>query len=207
MSVKRLLVLTSLLVMAGLVVLSVPAYADPGPTDEVVLILADCDNGTTTASAHNTTDLDLRYIIKIDAVIVDQGTLAPGERVERTYPVKLGESHFFRIRLGLTGDGAYFSDEGTADRTDCPSPTTTTPPTSTPPTSTPPTSTPPTSVSGEHGHKTPSETVKAKSGTRSPGGTAFTGSEDLPWLLAVMLGLLIVGVAALRITSRGKEGR
>jgi hypothetical protein len=205
---KRLLLFTTAgLVMAGLVIGSAPAYADPGPTDEVVLILADCDNGTTTASAHNTTNLDLRYIIKIDAQIVDQGSLAPGERVERTYDVKLGESHFFRIRLGLTGDGAYFSDEGTADRTDCPSPSSTTPPpTTTPPTSTPPTSTPPTSVSGEHHHKTPSETVKARSGTRSPGGTAFTGSEDLPWLLAALLGLLVVGVAALRITSRGREG-
>ena len=193
--------------MAGLVVGQAPAYADPGPTDEVVLILADCDNGTTTASAHNTTDLDLRYIIKIDGQIVDQGSLAPGERVERTYDVKLGESHFFRIRMGLTGDGAYFSDEGAADRTDCPSPTTSTtpPPTTTPPTSTPP-STPPTSVSGGHGHKTPTATVKGKSDTRSPGGTAFTGSNDLPWLLAAMLGLLVVGVAALRITSRGKEG-
>jgi hypothetical protein len=188
--------------MAGVVIGSAPAYADPGPTDEVVLILADCDNGTTTASAHNTTNLDLRYIIKIDGQIVDQGSLAQGERVERTYDVKLGESHFFRIRLGLTGDGAYFSDEGTADRTDCPSPSTSTTP---PPTSTPPTSTPPTSASGEHHHKTPSETVKARSSTRSRAGTAFTGSEDLPWLLAALLGLLIVGVAALRITSRGRE--
>ena len=132
------------------------------------MILADCENGTTTASAHNTTDLDLGYIIKIDGVIVDQGRLAPGERVERTYEVTLGESHFFRIRLGLTGDGAYFSTEGTADRTNCPTPSpstsTTPPPSSPPPTSPPPTSTPPTSVSPTHGHKTPTTSVRGEVG-------------------------------------------
>ena len=173
------------------------------------MILADCENGTTTASAHNTTDLDLGYIIKIDGVIVDQGRLAPGERVERTYEVTLGESHFFRIRLGLTGDGAYFSTEGTADRTNCPTPSpstsTTPPPSSPPPTSTPPTSTPPTSVSPTHGHKTPTTSVRGESGS-SPGGTAFTGSGDTPWLVAAMLGLLLMGVTALRISSRWKEG-
>jgi hypothetical protein len=202
---KRLLLFT----IAGLVIFTVPAHADPGPGDEVVLITGNCADGTTTVSAHNTLDITLRYLIRIDGQIVEQGSLAPDERVERTYQVPLGESQFFRIRLGLTGDGAYFSTEGATDRTDCPSPSTTTPPpTSTPPTSTPPTSTPPTSTppSGNSGHtKTP--TVKGTSGSRptASGGTAFTGSEDMPWLIAAVLGLLIVGVAALRIGSR-KEG-
>ncbi len=205
---KRLLLFT----IAGLVIFTVPAHADPGPGDEVVLITGNCADGTTTVSAHNTLDITLRYLIRIDGPIVEQGSLAPGERVERTYQVPLGESHFFRIRLGLTGDGAYFSTEGATDRTDCPSPTTTTPPpTSTPPTSTPPTSTPPTSKppSGNSGH-TPSVTVKGASGSKPSGngGTAFTGSEDMPWLVAALLGLLIVGVTALRLGSRkdGSEG-
>jgi hypothetical protein len=43
--------------------------------------------------------------------------------------------------------------------------------------------------------------VKGESGT-DPGGTAFTGSDKIPWLAAAMFVLLLVGSLALRIGSR-----
>jgi hypothetical protein len=196
--------------MGVFIVFAAPAKADPGPSDEVVVIAGDCDDGTTIVSAHNTQDKSLGYLIRIDGRLVEQGRLDPGERVQRTYEVPLGESHFYRIRLGLPVDHVYFSDEAATDRTNCPSPTsssTTPPPTSTtpPPTSTTP---PPTSssssstVSPTSGSSTRSPSVLAESGSRSRHGTAFTGSEDIPWLAAVMLVLLVAGSFAMRIGSK-----
>jgi hypothetical protein len=169
----------------------------------VVVIAGDCADGTTIVSAHNTQDKSLGYLIRIDGRLVEQGRLDPGERVQRTYEVPLGESHFYRIRLGLPVDHVYFSDEAATDRTNCPSPTsssTTPPPTSqtTPPPSTETSST----VSPTSGSSTRSPSVLAKSGARSRHGTAFTGSEDIPWLAAVMLMLLVAGSLALRIGSK-----
>ena len=43
--------------------------------------------------------------------------------------------------------------------------------------------------------------MKGESGT-DPGGTAFTGSNKLPWLAAAMFVLLLVGSVALRMGSR-----
>ena len=43
--------------------------------------------------------------------------------------------------------------------------------------------------------------MKGESGT-GPGGTAFTGSSNIPWLAAAMFVLLLVGSLALRIGSR-----
>src|SRR6476660_5343243 len=154
---KRLL----LLCMGAVIVFAVPAKADPGPSDEVVVIAGNCDDGTTIVSAHNTQDKSLGYLIRIDGRLVEQGRLEPGERVQRTYEVPLGESHFYRIRLGLPVDHVYFSDEAATDRTNCPSPTsssTTPPPTSTtpPPTSqtTPPSTGTPSTVSPTSGSST-----------------------------------------------------
>jgi hypothetical protein len=197
---KRLVLLS----MGVLLALASPASADPGPSDEVVVIEGDCDDGTTVVSAHNTTDRTLGYLIRVgpsqgSASIVEQGELAPGGRVERTFDVPLGESRFFRIRLGLQGDGVYFSDEGTTDRTNCPSPTTPPPTTSTPPptTSTPP---PPT-VGGGGGTNTGGPTVGGISGT-SPATLAFTGPEDdAPWLIAATIAFLVAGTFALRLAS------
>ena len=199
---KRLL----LLCMGVLIVFAVPAKADPGPSDEVVVIAGNCDDGTTIVSAHNTQDKSLGYLIRIDGRLVEQGRLEPGERVQRTYEVPLGESHFYRIRLGLPVDHVYFSDEAATDRTNCPSPTsssTTPPPTSTtpPPTSSSSSSSSSTSSSSSVS-STKSSSVLGESGSRSRGGTAFTGSEDIPWLAAVMLVLLVVGSLALRIGSK-----
>jgi hypothetical protein len=196
---KRLL----LLYMGVLIVFAIPAKADPGPSDEVVVIAGDCADGTTIVSAHNTQDKSLGYLIRIDGRLVEQGRLDPGERVQRTYVVPLGESHFYRIRLGLPVDNVYFSDEAATDRTNCATPTsssTTPPPTSqtTPPPSTETSST----VSPTSGSSTRSPSVLAKSGARSRHGTAFTGSEDIPWLAAVMLLLLVAGSLALRIGSK-----
>jgi hypothetical protein len=207
---KRLLLLS----MGVLLALASPASADPGPSDEVVVIEGDCDDGTTVVSAHNTTDQTLGYLIRVgpsqgSARIVEQGTLAPGQRVERTFEVPLGESRFFRIRLGLQGDGVYFSDEGTTDRTNCPTPTTPPPTTSTPP---PTTSTPPPTVGGGGGTNTGGPTVGGISGT-SPATLAFTGPEDdAPWLIAATIAFLVAGTLALRLaSSRAKpastEGR
>ena len=42
--------------------------------------------------------------------------------------------------------------------------------------------------------------MKGESGT-DPGGTAFTGSSNVPWLAAAMFVLLLVGSLALRIGS------
>jgi hypothetical protein len=199
--VKKLLVLPILLVFA----FAFPAFADPGPTDEVEVILGNCEDGTTILRAHNTQEIELGWLIRIDGALVDQGRLAPGERVERTYDVSLGESHFFRIRLGLTGEGRYFSTEGTTDRTNCesesPPPTETQTP---PPTETqtpPPTETQTPSVGGGGGNSH-SPSVLGESETRSPGsgGTAFTGPE-VGWLIAAGLGLLLLGAAALRFTA------
>jgi hypothetical protein len=192
-----------LLYMGVLIVFAIPAKADPGPSDEVVVIAGSCADGTTIVSAHNTQDKSLGYLIRIDGRLVEQGRLDPGERVQRTYEVPLGESHFYRIRLGLPVDHVYFSDEAATDRTNCPSPTsssTTPPPTSqtTPPPSTETSST----VSPTSGSSTRSPSVLAKSGARSRHGTAFTGSEDIPWLAAVMLMLLVAGSLALRIGSK-----
>ena len=207
---KRLLLLS----IGVLIVFAAPAKADPGPSDEVVVIAGSCDDGTTIVSAHNTQDKSLGYLIRIDGRLVEQGRLDPGERVQRTYEVPLGESHFYRIRLGLPVDHVYFSDEAATDRTNCPTPSsssTTPPPTSTtpPPTSTTP---PPTSsssssgssstVSPTSGSSTRSPSVLAESGSRSRHGTAFTGSEDIPWLAAAMLVLLVAGSLALRIGSK-----
>jgi hypothetical protein len=196
---KRLL----LLFMGVFIVFAVPAKADPGPSDEVVVIAGSCDDGTTIVSAHNTQDKSLGYLIRIDGRLVEQGRLDPGERVQRTYEVPLGESHFYRIRLGLPVDHVYFSDEAATDRTNCPSPTsssTTPPPTSTTP---PPTSSSSSStVSPTSGSSTRSPSVLAESGSRSRHGTAFTGSEDIPWLAAVMLVLLVAGSLAMRIGSK-----
>jgi hypothetical protein len=199
--VKKLLVMPVLLVFA----FAFPAFADPGPTDEVEVILGNCEDGTTILRAHNTQEIELGWLIRIDGQLVDQGRLAPGERVERTYEVALGESHFYRIRLGLQGEGRYFSDEGTADRTNCesespsPSETQTPPPseTQTPP----PTETQTPSVGGGGGNSL-SPSVLGGSETRSPGsgGTAFTGPE-VGWLIAAGLGLLLLGAAALRFTA------
>jgi hypothetical protein len=199
--VKKLLVIPVLLVFA----FAFPAFADPGPADEVEVILGNCEDGTTILRAHNTQEIELGWLIRIDGQLVDQGRLAPGERVERTYEVALGESHFYRIRLGLQGEGRYFSDEGTADRTNCesespsPSETQTPPPseTQTPP----PTETQTPSVGGGGGNSL-SPSVLGGSETRSPGsgGTAFTGPE-VGWLIAAGLGLLLLGAAALRFTA------
>jgi hypothetical protein len=200
---KRLL----LLFTGVLIVFAAPAKADPGPSDEVVVIAGDCDDGTTIVSAHNTQDKSLGYLIRIDGRLVEQGRLDPGERVQRTYEVPLGESHFYRIRLGLPVDHVYFSDEAATDRTNCPSPTsssTTPPPTSTtpPPTSSSSSSGSSSTVSPTSGSSTRSPSVLAESGSRSRHGTAFTGSEDIPWLAAVMLVLLVAGSLALRIGSK-----
>src|SRR6266576_5745496 len=137
-----------LFLIGVLLALPVVAHADPGPSDEVVVIAGDCDDGTTIVSAHNTQDKSLGYLIRIDGRLVEQGRLAPGERVQRTYEVPLGESHFYRIRLGLPVDHVYFSDEAATDRTNCPSPTSSSPP----PTTTPP----PTSSSSGGGSSTSS---------------------------------------------------
>ncbi|HEX2422609.1 MAG TPA: hypothetical protein VHN56_05615 [Actinomycetota bacterium] len=199
-----------LLCMGVLIVFAVPAKADPGPSDEVVVIAGSCDDGTTIVSAHNTQDKSLGYLIRIDGRLVEQGRLDPGERVQRTYEVPLGESHFYRIRLGLPVDHVYFSDEAATDRTNCSSPTsssTTPPPTSTTP---PPTSSSSSggsssssssSVGGGGGSSTRGPTVKGESGT-DPGDVAFTGSSNVPWLAAAMFVLLLVGSLALRIGSR-----
>jgi hypothetical protein len=195
--VKKLLLVPMLLALA----IAFPALADPGPTDEVEVILGDCEDGTTILRAHNTQDVELGWLIRIDGRLVDQGRLAPDERVERTYEVALGESHFFRIRLGLTGEGAYFSDEGTTARIDCPSPTETPSSSSPPPPGGTSSSSPP-SVGGGGGSTSPSTSVLGGSGTNSPGsgGTAFTGPE-MGWLIAVGMGLLLLGAAALRFSS------
>jgi hypothetical protein len=200
--------------MGVLIVFAAPAKADPGPSDEVVVIAGDCDDGTTIVSAHNTQDKSLGYLIRIDGRLVEQGRLDPGERVQRTYEVPLGESHFYRIRLGLPVDHVYFSDEAATDRTNCPSPTsssTTPPPTSTtpPPTSetTPPSGTSSSTSPPSSASSTRSPSVLGESGSRSRGGTAFTGSEDIPWLAAAMLVLLVIGSLALRIGSRRTEDR
>jgi hypothetical protein len=205
--VKKLLVVPILLVFA----FAFPAFADPGPTDEVEVILGNCEDGTTILRAHNTTEVELGWLIRIDGRLVDQGRLAPDERVERTYEVALGESHFFRIRLGLMGESEYFSNEGWTDRTNCesetpsPSETETPTPTETPSETETPTpsesETPSESVGGGSSH-TPSTSVLGGSETRSPGsgGTAFTGSE-VGWLIAAGLGLLLLGAAALRFAS------
>jgi hypothetical protein len=207
MGLKRLLLLSTGVLLA----LASPASADPGPSDEVVVIEGDCEDGTTVVSAHNTTQKTLGYLIRVgpsqgSARIVEEGTLAPGQRVERTFDVPLGESRFFRIRLGVQGDGVYFSDEGTTDRTNCPTPTTPPPTTSTPPpttTSTPPptTSTPPPTVGGGGGTNTGGPTVGGVSGT-SPATLAFTGPEDdAPWLIAATIAFLVAGTLALRLAS------
>ena len=188
---KKLLVIPVLLVFA----FAFPAFADPGPADEVEIVLGNCEDGTTILRAHNTQDVELGWLIRIDGRLVDQGRLAPDERVERTYEVSLGESHFFRIRLGLTGENHYFSTEGTTDRTDCQSPS---PSESISPSES---TSPSESVSGGGSHS-PSTSVLGGSETRSPGsgGTAFTGSE-VGWLIAAGLGLLLLGAAALRFAS------
>jgi hypothetical protein len=195
--VKKLLLVPMLLALA----IAVPALADPGPTDEVEVILGDCEDGTTILRAHNTQDVELGWLIRIDGRLVDQGRLAPDERVERTYEVALGESHFFRIRLGLTGEGFYASDEGTTARIDCPSPTQTPSSSSPPPPGGTSSSSPP-GVGGGGGTTSPSTSVLGGSGTNTagPGGTAFTGPE-LGWLIAVGMGLLLLGAAALRFAS------
>lgn len=198
---KKLLVIPMLLVFA----FAFPAFADPGPTDEVEVILGDCVDGTTILRAHNTQEIELGWLIRIDGQLVDQGRLAPGERVERTYEVALGESHYFRIRLGLQGEGRYFSDEGAADRTNCesesPSPSGSVTPSVTPSPTKSQTPSPSESVGGGNSHS-PSTSVLGGSETRSPGsgGTAFTGPE-VGWLIAAGLGLLLLGAAALRFAS------
>jgi hypothetical protein len=201
--VKKLLVIPILLGVA--LAFAIPALADPGPTDEVEVILGTCEDGTTILRAHNTTDVELGWLIRIDGRLVDQGRLAPGERVERTYEVALGESHFFRIRLGLMGESHYFSNEGWTDRTDCESETPTPSESETPTPSESETPTPSESETpsvGGGGSHTPSASVLGGSETRSPGsgGTAFTGSE-VGWLIAAGLGLLLLGAAALRFAS------
>lgn len=197
---KKLLVVPMLLVLA----IAFPAFADPGPSDEVVIVLGNCDDGTTILSAHNTTDVELGWLIRIDGILVDQGRLAPDERVERSFDVDPGESHFFRIRLGLTGEGEYFSTEGTTDRTNCGSESPSPSESESPPPSSPPPSgseTPSESVGGGGSHS-PSTSVLGGSETNAPGtgGTAFTGSE-VGWLIAAGLGLLLLGAAALRFAS------
>ena len=190
---KKLLVVPILLVFA----FAFPAFADPGPADEVEVILGNCEDGTTILRAHNTQEIELGWLIRIDGKLVDQGRLAPGERVERTYEVALGESHFYRIRLGLQGEGRYFSTEGTTDRTNCESESPPPSETQTPP----PTETQTPSVGGGGGNSN-SPSVLGGSETRSPGsgGTAFTGPE-VGWLIAAGLGLLLLGAAALRFTA------
>jgi hypothetical protein len=195
--VKKLLVIPVLFVFA----FAFPAFADPGPTDEVEVILGDCEDGTTILRAHNTQEIELGWLIRIDGRLVDQGRLAPGERVERTYEVALGESHFYRIRLGLQGEGRYFSDEGATDRTNCESESPSPSESVTPSPTKSQTPSPSESVGGGNSH-TPSPTVLGGSETRSPGsgGTAFTGPE-VGWLIAAGLGLLLLGAAALRFAS------
>jgi hypothetical protein len=204
--VKKLLLVPLVLAFA----FAVPAFADPGPADEVEVILGDCEDGTTILRAHNTQSKELGWLIRIGPTqgsgrIVEQGRLAPGERVERSYEVPLGESRFFRIRLGLPGDGVYFSHEGTTDRLDCPSPSPSgsgSPSQSVPPSGsgTPSQSSPPGGVLPT-ASVTSSTSVLGGSGTNpGSGGTAFTGSE-VGWLIAVAIGMLLMGAAALRISS------
>jgi hypothetical protein len=196
---KRLL----LLAVGVFLVLPVAAHADPGPSDEVVVIPGDCADGTTIVSAHNTQSKSLGYLIRIDGRLVEQGRLAPDERVERTYEVPLGESHFYRIRLGLPVDQVYFSDEAATDRTNCPSPTESSSSSSSSTSTTPPpTSSSSSSVGGHSGSSTRPPSVKAESGSSPPGDAAFTGSADLPWAAGAMIGLLLAGSVALRIGSR-----
>jgi hypothetical protein len=88
---------------------------------------------------------------------------------------------------------------------------TTTPPggtsTSTPPGGTSTQTTPPT-VGGGGGTNT-TTTVAGESGTNTspPSGLAFTGPEDLRWLLAATLGLLLGGALALRLGSEAGKHR
>jgi hypothetical protein len=194
---KRLLLFT----VGILLVLVSPVSADPGSGDEVEVIVGDCDDGTTIVRAHNTTEQELGYVIRIDGRLEEQGTLAPDARVERTYDVPLGESRFFRIRLGLTGQGEYFSAEDTTDRTNCESPSETPSPTTPPPTTSTP---PPPTVGGGGGSAPGGPTVGGISGTNaaSPATLAFTGpEEDAPWLIAAMVAFLVVGTLALRVVS------
>jgi hypothetical protein len=43
--------------------------------------------------------------------------------------------------------------------------------------------------------------------TSPPGGLAFTGREDLPWLIAALIAFLMAGSVALRLGSRPKSAR
>lgn len=183
---------------------ALPAHAEPGPFGEVAVVTGDCENGTTIVRATNITDIDLSWLIRIDGRTVETGRLAPGESLERTYEVEMGESHFYRIRLGLPPEGHYRSDEGLTDLTDCsPSPSPSPSPTqSVSPSPSPSSSNPP--VVGGGGGSTSPPKVLGNAGT-SPGGAptlAFTGPEDALMLIAIALGLVLVGALALRLTSK-----
>jgi hypothetical protein len=90
--------------------------------------------------------------------------------------------------------------------------TTTTPPsgtsteTTTTTTTTTTATTPPT-VGGGGGTNTTSVGGKSGQNTSSPGGLAFTGPEDVPWLIAATVGLLLAGTLALRLGSRPVAAR
>ena len=81
------------------------------------MIAGNCDDGTTIVSAHNTQDKSLGYLIRIDGRLVEQGGSHPASGSSGRYEVPLGESHFYRIRLGLPVDHVYFSDEAATDGT------------------------------------------------------------------------------------------
>lgn len=189
---------------------ALPAHAEPGPFGEVAVVTGGCEDGTTIVRATNITDIDLSWLIRIDGRTVETGRLAPGESLERTYVVETGESHFYRIRLGLPPDGYYRSAEGLTDLTDCgsespspspsPSPTQSVSPSPSPSSSS--SSTPPV-VSGGGGSTSPPD-VLGNAGT-SPGGSPtlpFTGPDDALILIAIALGFVLVGALALRLTSR-----
>lgn len=187
---------------------ALPAHAEPGPFGEVAVVTGDCEDGTTVVRATNITDTDLSWLIRIDGRTVETGRLAPGESLERAYVVEMGESHFYRIRLGLPPDGYYRSDEGLTDLTDCasdspspsPSPTQSASPSPSPSSSS--SSSPP--VVGGGGGSTSPPDVLGDAGS-NPGDSPtlpFTGPEDALMLIAIALGFVLVGTLALRLTSK-----
>jgi len=126
------------------------------------------------------------------------GSISVGDTATATYEGN-NDTAFLKLSHCTSGGTPSPTDTGTPSPTDTGTPTDTESPTSS-------SSTPTTSVEAESGTRTPKH---PGGGTGGTGGTAFTGSDSTPYTVAA-IGLLGLGLAGLyiarRLAARSSEG-
>jgi hypothetical protein len=215
--------------LAGLLAASLAvggtALADPKDGNPKVII-RHCG---ATLIAENRNDVRLHWLIRIDGRLIEEGVVAPGDTIRRSY----NGAHFFRIRLGTNVDHYYSSAEGSSHCSPSPSPTPSPNPSPSPsPTPSPspspspeptPSDTPTPSPSASPTSPSPSPSVPSPTATPPPsaiptasvsppgqlctppctdGGTPNTGGGPVFWAGIAIMGLVVLGAALRTFVKR-----